>query len=318
MQMSTTLLCDESPPHSGFEPRTTPARSDALDRSAPPGRSGVHKNNLYSGKGDPSLICKQFSISCDKNLPGILNSLSVGRDGPPTTNPEERSSLLMSATNKLDTDMSTRCDGCRELTTRVLKLEVDVDLLTEIIASLLKYNKIRPPEQDTKDMKNTNEPNHMNLKKPVKGSRRRVQRNKRQRTKSLDKSSDSTEMDGHSFYSLVSWLCTRVSFSAGRCSGSQSVEFCLLSIEESAHCYALNCTDPCCAYQWYVTSPFVEDHIPRADERLKLEEDAIFSAADAYSSSAQIEESNTDETVVIHPPSPNTEYNNPRIAANVN
>ncbi|VDN33412.1 unnamed protein product [Dibothriocephalus latus] len=52
----------------------------------------------------------------------------------------------------------------------------------------------------------------------------------------------------------------------------------------------MNCTDPCCAYQWYVTSPFVEDHIPRADERLKLEEDAIFSAADAYSSSAQIEE----------------------------
>ncbi|BHF69503.1 hypothetical protein SprV_0301254800 [Sparganum proliferum] len=103
----------------------------------------------------------------------------------------------MSATNKLDTDMSTRCDGCRELTTRVLKLEVDVDLLTEIIASLLKFNKIKPPEHDTKDMKNINEPDLMNLKKPVKGYRRRAQRNKRQRTKSLDKSSDSTEMDGN-------------------------------------------------------------------------------------------------------------------------
>ncbi|BHF69184.1 hypothetical protein SprV_0301222700 [Sparganum proliferum] len=103
----------------------------------------------------------------------------------------------MSATNKLDTDMSTRCDGCRELTTRVLKLEVDVDLLTEIIASLLKFDKIKPPEHDTKDMKNINEPDLMNLKKPVKGYRRRAQRNKRQRTKSLDKSSDSTEMDGN-------------------------------------------------------------------------------------------------------------------------
>ncbi|BHF69769.1 hypothetical protein SprV_0301281500 [Sparganum proliferum] len=103
----------------------------------------------------------------------------------------------MSATNKLDTDMSTRCDGCRELTTRVLKLEVDFDLLTEIIASLLKFNKIKPPEHDTKDMKNINEPDLMNLKKLVKGYRRRAQRNKRQRTKSLDKSSDSTEMDGN-------------------------------------------------------------------------------------------------------------------------
>ncbi|BHF79359.1 hypothetical protein SprV_0702247900 [Sparganum proliferum] len=127
----------------------------------------------------------------------LPNGLRAGRDGPPTTNPDERSSLLMSATNKLDTDMSTRCDGCRELTTRVLKLEVDVDLLTEIIASLLKFNKIKPPEHDTKDMKNINEPDLMNLKKPVKGYRRRAQRNKRQRTKSLDKSSDSTEMDGN-------------------------------------------------------------------------------------------------------------------------
>ncbi|BHF59247.1 hypothetical protein SprV_0100220400 [Sparganum proliferum] len=134
-----------------------------------------------------------------QKLPSLLPASSTfpGRDGPPTTNPDERSSLLMSATNKLDTDVSTRCDGCRELTTRVLKLEVDVDLLTEIIASLLKFNKIKPPEHDTKDMKNINEPDLMNLKKPVKGYRRRAQRNKRQRTKSLDKSSDSTEMDGN-------------------------------------------------------------------------------------------------------------------------
>ncbi|BHF64944.1 hypothetical protein SprV_0200795200 [Sparganum proliferum] len=134
-----------------------------------------------------------------QKLPSLLPASSTfhGRDGPPITNPDERSSLLMSATNKLDTDMSTRCDGCRELTTRVLKLEVDVDLLTEIIASLLKFNKIKPPEHDTKDMKNINEPDLINLKKPVKGYRRRAQRNKRQRTKSLDKSSDSTEMDGN-------------------------------------------------------------------------------------------------------------------------
>ncbi|VDD82990.1 unnamed protein product [Mesocestoides corti] len=31
----------------------------------------------------------------------------------------------------------------------------------------------------------------------------------------------------------------------------------LLSIEESSHCYALNCTDPSCAYQWFVTSLIV-------------------------------------------------------------
>ncbi|CDS43210.1 RNA polymerase III [Echinococcus multilocularis] len=64
----------------------------------------------------------------------------------------------------------------------------------------------------------------------------------------------------------------------------------LLSIEESSHCLALNCTDPSCAYQWFVTSPIVQDHIPHADMRLRLEEDAVFSTADAYSSSAQIEE----------------------------
>ncbi|BHF67283.1 hypothetical protein SprV_0301030900 [Sparganum proliferum] len=151
------------------------------------------------------LVFQNFDISTTRFYPElrlvekIKNSVksATGRDGPPTTNPDERSSLLMSATNKLDTDMSTRCDGCRELTTRVLKLEVDVDLLTEIIASLLKFNKIKPPEHDTKDMKNINEPDLMNLKKPVKGYRRRAQRNKRQRTKSLDKSSDSTEMDGN-------------------------------------------------------------------------------------------------------------------------
>ncbi|KAL5108542.1 DNA-directed RNA polymerase III subunit RPC10 [Taenia crassiceps] len=61
-------------------------------------------------------------------------------------------------------------------------------------------------------------------------------------------------------------------------------------LQESSHCLALNCTDPSCAYQWFVTSPIVQDHIPHADLRLRLEEDAVFSAADAYSSSAQIEE----------------------------
>ncbi|BHF69531.1 Tubulin polyglutamylase ttll5 [Sparganum proliferum] len=160
-----------------------------------------HRSSSKRGHEPPPLLNdnKIFLIDdTDKSdLPEILNSLSAGRDGPPTTNPDERSSLLMSATNKLDTDMSTRCDGCRELATRVLKLEVDVDLLTEIIASLLKFNKIKPPEHDTKDMKNINEPDLMNLKKPVKGYRRRAQRNKRQRTKSLHKSSDSTEMDGN-------------------------------------------------------------------------------------------------------------------------
>ncbi|KAA0198890.1 DNA-directed RNA polymerase subunit [Fasciolopsis buskii] len=64
----------------------------------------------------------------------------------------------------------------------------------------------------------------------------------------------------------------------------------LLSIEESAHCYSLNCSTPCCPYRWYVTQPLVQVHKPRQDVRLRLEEDAVFSIDDQYSSSAQIEE----------------------------
>ncbi|VDL60335.1 unnamed protein product [Hymenolepis diminuta] len=64
----------------------------------------------------------------------------------------------------------------------------------------------------------------------------------------------------------------------------------LLSIEQSSNCYALNCTEPSCAYQWFVNSVISQDHIPHADLRLRLEEDAIFSADDVYSNAATIEE----------------------------
>ncbi|KAF7245310.1 hypothetical protein EG68_09941 [Paragonimus skrjabini miyazakii] len=64
----------------------------------------------------------------------------------------------------------------------------------------------------------------------------------------------------------------------------------LLMIQESANCYSLNCSTPCCAYQWFVTQPLVQEHKPRQDVRLRLEEDAVFSIDDQYSSSAQIEE----------------------------
>ncbi|GAA56632.1 DNA-directed RNA polymerase III subunit RPC10 [Clonorchis sinensis] len=64
----------------------------------------------------------------------------------------------------------------------------------------------------------------------------------------------------------------------------------LLMVEESANCYSLNCSTPCCSYQWFVTQPLVQEHKPRQDVRLRLEEDAVFSIDDQYSSSAQIEE----------------------------
>ncbi|VDO69248.1 unnamed protein product [Schistosoma mattheei] len=64
----------------------------------------------------------------------------------------------------------------------------------------------------------------------------------------------------------------------------------LLMIEESAHCYSLNCSAPLCSYRWFVTQPLVLEHKPRQDVRLRLEEDAVFSVEDEYSSSAQTDE----------------------------